>query len=177
MKKPEWEKREIAEKIKKELLPFGEILCQFSPSVKPLLGDVPKLVELEPDRESRRYLMVISSFIRIISEAERALIISLDNIHFIDNGSLLLLLEILQNIGQQSVLIIGTYRHDEVEESTFKETDRARQVRQLSSTKSGCSRSASSRCRYVVSLLSRGTMSPFCRHYSAESQRQPAVRI
>jgi len=115
MKKPEWEKREIAEKIKKELLPFGEILCQFSPSVKPLLGDVPKLVELEPDRESRRYLMVISSFIRIISEAERALIISLDNIHFIDNGSLLLLLEILQNIGQQSVLIIGTYRHDEVE--------------------------------------------------------------
>ncbi|HPI88119.1 MAG TPA: SpoIIE family protein phosphatase [Spirochaetota bacterium] len=112
--KPEWEKREIVARIKKEFYSFGEILYQFNPAIKEILGGFPKLIELEPDRETQRYLMIVARLFRVISEIEKAMVLYLGNIHLIDEGSLLLLFEILQTINDESLFIIGSYRNDEI---------------------------------------------------------------
>ncbi len=108
------DKEQIIESMKESVGESGEIIITLNPLMKEILRDVPSLVPLEPDRETKRFLMICSRFFRNLGEAGRPVVLSLDDLQWADEGSLSLLREIVQDIGKSPLLILGTYRDNEV---------------------------------------------------------------
>ncbi|MCK4796816.1 MAG: AAA family ATPase, partial [Spirochaetes bacterium] len=106
-------KKEI-NRIKDILGDLGEVIIRLNPNMKEVLGKVPKLIELEGDRENQRFLMVASNFFCNIAPKGMPSVLFLDDLQWADQGSLSLIGEILEKIEKTNLLILGTYRHDEI---------------------------------------------------------------
>ncbi|MHB9154489.1 MAG: AAA family ATPase, partial [Endomicrobiales bacterium] len=104
------------ERIKGVLGDLGGIMVQMNPRMRELLGDVPEIVPLDPERENQRFLMVSSKFFCAIVEKGKGCALFLDDLQWADEGSLNLLREIAEKIGGTNVLLLGTYRREEVGE-------------------------------------------------------------
>ncbi|HNW29533.1 MAG TPA: SpoIIE family protein phosphatase [Spirochaetota bacterium] len=105
--------RVIRESIREKAGDLGEILLRLNPLMKDILGECPPLVELEPDRENKRFLMVVGGFFKNLSDAEGSLVILLEDLHWTDRGTVELLDEILLDIAKVPLLVIGTFRGSE----------------------------------------------------------------
>ncbi len=110
----EVEKPKEVKRIKKVVGELGEIIIRLNPNMREILGDVPALVQLDTERENQRFLMVASNFFRHISEEGRICTLFLDDLQWADEGSLRLLEEIAVGINKTNLIIIGTYRSNEV---------------------------------------------------------------
>lgn len=110
----EKKKLNIKEKIKNSVGELGEIILKLNPMMKEIISECPPLVELEPDRENKRFLMVAGKFFQDMGRIENGLVIMLDDLHWSDEGSIELLNEIVQDVSKVPLLIIGTYRDNEV---------------------------------------------------------------
>ncbi len=93
---------------------LGEIAVRVNPAMSEILGPVPPLVELESDRENERFLITASRFLLGLGSFDHPLVIALDDLQWSDQGTLDLLSEIARNIAHAHVLIMGTYRDNEV---------------------------------------------------------------
>ncbi|MCK5242276.1 SpoIIE family protein phosphatase [bacterium] len=108
------EKERYIERIREAAGDLGEEILRISPLVKEMLGEVPKLVPLEPEREIQRFLRTATNFFLRISLSESPVVLYIDDLQWLDEGSLSLLKEIAAEIGNYPLLIIGTYRDNEV---------------------------------------------------------------
>ena len=95
---------------------FGEILVRLNPRIKRLIGETKALTKLEPDRENQRFLRVLSDFFCGFCEGAAGCILVLEDLQWVDAGSITLLREITGKIGGSRLLVLGTYRDNEVEE-------------------------------------------------------------
>ncbi|MBU1075845.1 MAG: AAA family ATPase, partial [Spirochaetes bacterium] len=95
---------------------LGDIVIRLNPNMRDILGEVPDLVPLEPEKENQRFLLVVSNFLCHLSDRSHACIIFLDDLQWADEGSLHLLQAIINSISKTNLLIIGTYRDNEVDE-------------------------------------------------------------
>ncbi len=102
-------------KMKEVLGDLGGIIEKISPFIKDLIGQSPPLIELEPERENRRFLTVSSNFFRNISTKEEPLVLYIDDLQWSDGGSLTLLEEITSEIKDSHLLVLGNYRDNEVD--------------------------------------------------------------
>jgi signal transduction histidine kinase/tRNA A-37 threonylcarbamoyl transferase component Bud32 len=96
---------------------LGEILMRLNPAMKEILGEFPALISLDPERENKRFLMVLAKFFCSLGEKGRPCVLFLDDLHWADDGTLSLLLEAIQDIKGAPLLIVGTYRDNEVSAS------------------------------------------------------------
>ena len=110
----EKKRSEVKEKIKKGLGELGMIILNLNPIMKEIIGECPPLVELEPDRENKRFLMVVSRFFQELALIEDGLVFILEDLQWSDEAGHKLMMEITQNISGFPLLIIGTYRNNEV---------------------------------------------------------------
>ncbi len=94
---------------------FGEILVRLNPRIKRFLGETKALVELEPARENQRFLRVLSDFFCSYCEKAGGCVLVLEDLQWVDDGSIGLLREISGKIAGSHLLVIGTYRNDEVD--------------------------------------------------------------
>ncbi len=108
--------REIRDGLRDKTGDLGGIILSLNPFMKEILGECPPLVELEPDRENKRFLMVVSAFFSNLSLIEGSLVILLDDLHWTDRGSIELLEEMILDISRFPLLLVGTFRGSEVEE-------------------------------------------------------------
>ena len=76
--------------------------------------DIPEAPALEPDAERLRLFESVTSFIRTASEA-KPLVLFLDDIHWADKPSLLLLRYLAGSITSDRVLVLGAYRDVELD--------------------------------------------------------------
>ncbi|MBN1898119.1 MAG: diguanylate cyclase [Spirochaetes bacterium] len=104
-------------RIKKVLGELGEIIIRLNGNMSEILGKVPDLVKLDPERENQRFLMVASNFFCNIGKQEKIGVIYLDDLQWADEGSIRLLEEISGSIADSKVLILGTFRSNEVGEN------------------------------------------------------------
>jgi len=111
------ERNGIAESLREEFGDLGEILIKFNPSLEELLGPCPPPVALEPVREYKRFLMVVSQFIFKLSDLAGGLVVVLENLQWTDEGTVNLMHELLNEINDHPLVIIGLYREDEVPET------------------------------------------------------------
>jgi class 3 adenylate cyclase len=96
-----------------ELGPSAPEVAQLVPEVRDRLGDVPEPPELEPDQARFRLFDSVTTFLRNAS-GSRPLVIVLDDLHWADEPSLLLLKFVARNLSDTGLLVVGTYRDVEL---------------------------------------------------------------
>ncbi len=110
------EKEKSIKRMKESAGELGEIVCRLNPVMRDVLGEVPSLVGLDPDKENQRFQMVCSRFFRALGEKGKPVVIALDDIQWVDDGSLSLLSVILEELRTDPVLVIGSYRDNEIKQ-------------------------------------------------------------
>ncbi|MDD5067078.1 MAG: SpoIIE family protein phosphatase, partial [bacterium] len=103
-------------RIRKNLGELGEIIFRLNPNIKEILGEMPDLVPLEPEKENQRFLIVVADFFCQLADEGQVCILFLDDLQWADEGSFRLLESISQRINRSNLLILGTYRSNEVSE-------------------------------------------------------------
>ncbi|MBI5208137.1 MAG: protein kinase, partial [Candidatus Firestonebacteria bacterium] len=109
--------KEEVKRIKDELGNLGKIIIDFNMNMKSVLGKVKELVSLDPEREHQRFLRTISEFFCKLSREKNLCVLYLDDLQWADEGSLSLIKEIAEKIENKNLLILGTYRDNEVDEN------------------------------------------------------------
>lgn len=110
--------RFLSEEISRIKNILGDLIAaivKINPRLEHLIGATQKLVPLEPERETQRFLMALADFFCNLVEPNRTCVLFLDDLQWADEGSLHLLQEILRKIDGFKLLILGTYRDNEVE--------------------------------------------------------------
>jgi serine/threonine protein kinase/AraC-like DNA-binding protein len=110
----EEERRSMIDELQDEFGNLGEIIIKLNPTMEELLGQCPPLVALEPEREYKRFLMIVSQFILKLSDLAGGLVLVMENLQWTDEGTVNLLHELLNEINRHPLVIIGLYRDDEV---------------------------------------------------------------
>ena len=84
-------------------------IAKLVPELRQQFDDIPPPVELPPEQQ-RHFLF--SNFLAWVGRVSRVspLVLLLDDLHWADESTLLLLQHLAQHLGQLPVLIVGTYR-------------------------------------------------------------------
>jgi signal transduction histidine kinase/tRNA A-37 threonylcarbamoyl transferase component Bud32 len=104
----------ISERIKNALGDLGGIVVNLNLRIEKIFGQTKKLVPLEPERENQRSLLVLSDFFCSLADQNQACVLFLDDLQWADESSLNLLIEILGKISNSNLLVLGTYRNNEI---------------------------------------------------------------
>ncbi|MCX7745425.1 MAG: diguanylate cyclase [Clostridia bacterium] len=115
-KYPESKRTKIKEKMRGFIDELGGVILKLNPVVEEVLGECPPLVELDIQKENQRFLTVVSQFFYNLGKIEKGIVIMLDDLQWSDEGSLDLLNELIKEISKYPVLIVGTYRDNELYE-------------------------------------------------------------
>ena len=89
-------------------------VAKLVPELRQLLSDIPRPIELPPEQQ-RRYLF--SNFVSFVERASRVTpqVWLIDDLHWADDSTLLLLEHVARQVSQMPMLIIGTYRDVDLE--------------------------------------------------------------
>ena len=109
------------EKLKNNILEavgdLGQIIVELAPEMELVIGIQPALEKLPPEESQNRMMTYFSRFMETISSKEHPLVIFIDDLQWIDSGSLFLLRALLENSKLSYVLFIGAYRDNEMDEN------------------------------------------------------------
>jgi DNA-binding SARP family transcriptional activator len=84
-------------------------IAQVVPEIRALLPDIPAPPELDPDQARFRFFESVTSFLVRLSE-RHPLVLILDDLHWADRSSLMLLEFLGDEIEAQRIMLIGMYR-------------------------------------------------------------------
>ncbi|MDD5065957.1 MAG: SpoIIE family protein phosphatase [bacterium] len=115
-KKEKEEKEKEISRLQIVLGDLGEIIVSINPGMEELLGKQPELIPLDPEREHRRFLMIASKFFLNLGTLQEPFVFYLDDLQWSDEASLTLFQDIISRIKDHPVLILATYRDNEVNE-------------------------------------------------------------
>ncbi|MDD4907993.1 MAG: AAA family ATPase [Candidatus Omnitrophica bacterium] len=112
---PQEEQDVHVKRIKDALGELGGVIVKIAPAIIDLIGEPPKLVELEPEKERIRFLITVTNFILSLSFKDSPLLIFLDDLQWVDEGSLDILGRLAEKISSASLVIIASYRDTDVD--------------------------------------------------------------
>jgi PAS domain S-box-containing protein len=92
----------------------AQIIVDFIPDLELIIGKQPTVPPLEITESQNRFNLVFQKFIRIFIHPEYPLVIFLDDLQWADSASLTLIQLLMMSTDIQHLLLIGTYRHHEV---------------------------------------------------------------
>ncbi|MCY6369107.1 ATP-binding protein [Clostridium ganghwense] len=112
------ESQEKIEEFKKEFLKAvgnnGQIITDFVPEVEYIIGKQPIDEELTVGEGQNTFSMVFVKFIEIFLRKKYPIVFSLDDLQWIDSASLQFVEMLTNYTKDSSLLIIGTYREEEM---------------------------------------------------------------
>ena len=114
---PKVEQEEHAKRIKETLGELGAEVVKISPAICDLIGRPPELVSLDPEKEKFRFLVTVTNFVACLATAESPLLMFLDDLQWVDDGSILVLEKLAEKIPQCPMLLVINYRDNEVDSS------------------------------------------------------------
>lgn len=94
--------------------PNGQLLIDNLPELELIIGAQPAVLELPPTEARNRLNLVFQNFIQVFAQPEHPLVIFLDDLQWADSASLRLMERLLLTLDSHNLLIIGTYRTNEV---------------------------------------------------------------
>ena len=106
-----------AKKIKHVLDVNGGVLTEVIPLLELIIGKQNPVPKLGPSESQNRFNLVIQSFVRAISKQEHPLVIFIDDWQWADSGSLSVLELLMTDSDNTHLMLIGTYRDNEVDTS------------------------------------------------------------
>src|SRR5467141_3868968 len=101
--------------LREALGPNGQLMVDFVPELKLIIGDQPPVPELSPQDAQRRFQLVFRRFISVFAQPEHPLVLFLDDLHWLDTATLDLLEDLLTRADLHHLLLIGAYRDNEVD--------------------------------------------------------------
>lgn len=93
----------------------ARLITDVIPQLTKIIDNQPEVTKLQPAEQEARFNMVILDFIYAFSTTESPLVIFLDDLQWADLPSLNLVKRILENPRDERVMIIGSYRDNEVD--------------------------------------------------------------
>lgn len=95
----------------------GQIIINLIPKLASIIGKQSNITELNTVDSENRFNLVWLNFINVFATKEHPLVIFLDDLQWADSASLNLIKLLLTSPHIKHLLIIGTYRHNEVNNS------------------------------------------------------------
>lgn len=119
------------EKLRRCLGNTAGVIARIVPDFEDRLGEIPAPPELG-NAEAERFRL-FDSVARFLNAAarERPLLIVLDDLHWSDDSSLRLLEFVCRGLSDQPIIVIGTYRDEELRSSTLATLGNIRRIRQF----------------------------------------------
>lgn len=93
---------------------LGQILIDVIPEIELILGAQPTVPPLGAVESQNRFNLVLQEFIRVFAQCDRPLVVILDDLQWADTALLNLIEQLLCNLQDQALCLIGTYRPREV---------------------------------------------------------------
>ena len=118
--------RQLLAKSDADLVPWREALClaldslgrlivDLVPELQLIIGDQPPVPEVSPQDAQRRFQLVVRRFIAVFARPDHPLALFLDDLQWLDMATLDLLDDLLTRSDLGHLLLIGAYRHNEVD--------------------------------------------------------------
>lgn len=92
----------------------GRLISDLIPELSLLIGDQPAVAELPPNEAQNRFFMTFRRFLSVWATAEHPLVLFLDDLQWIDPGSLKLLEYLATHPELRHLMLICAYRDNEV---------------------------------------------------------------
>lgn len=110
---------ERKEQVERLVEPYGHLLLDFAPEWKKILTEPREPLKLGPQEQRNVLTNIIAGLFSAFSDPVHPLILFLDDLQWIDEGSCLLLRELLSSarIPLKGFLCMGTFREEEIEEA------------------------------------------------------------
>ncbi|MCF2505399.1 AAA family ATPase [Dyadobacter sp. CY107] len=96
---------------------FGRIIIDVIPELEKIIGSQPIVEALTPIEAQNRFVNVFTQFINVFTKKQHPLVIFLDDLHWADPSSLRFLSRVTYSVEGSNLLIIGTYRDNELTEN------------------------------------------------------------
>ncbi|MCT7957791.1 AAA family ATPase [Laspinema palackyanum] len=93
----------------------GQVITDVIPELALLIGVQPPVPELAPTETQNRFNLLFQKFIAVFAKKEHPLVLFLDDLQWVDLASLKLIQRLATASESQALLIIGTYRDNEVD--------------------------------------------------------------
>lgn len=112
------------------------LITEVIPQLSLIIGDQPAVTKLQPAEQEARFNMVLLDFIYAFSTSKSPLVIFLDDLQWSDWSSLNLMKRILENPREDSIMLIGAYRDNEIHQGhplmiTLKQINESKDVVKL----------------------------------------------
>ena len=103
-------RREIVDTVQ----PNGQLIVDVVPALELIIGPQPRVVELEPFEAQNRFNLVFQNFLQVFCKRSHPLVLFLDDMQWADGASLNLVTRIVSARATESLLVVTTYRDNEV---------------------------------------------------------------
>jgi predicted ATPase/signal transduction histidine kinase/tRNA A-37 threonylcarbamoyl transferase component Bud32 len=100
--------------IQAALGPNGQLLIDVLPALELIIGQQPRVPDLEPLEAQNRFNLVFQSFVQVFCKRAHPLVLFLDDMQWADAASLNLVTLIASARATESLLLVMTYRDNEV---------------------------------------------------------------
>ncbi|MDF2695122.1 MAG: Protein kinase, partial [Labilithrix sp.] len=92
----------------------GQLIVDIIPQLERIVGPQPAVVPLPPMEAQRRFLDVFRQLVGALARKEHPLALFLDDLQWVDSGSLELIEDLVRHPSTGHLLLLGAYRNNEV---------------------------------------------------------------
>lgn len=92
----------------------ARVLIEVIPELQLILGECPPVPELGPTESKNRFNLLLTRFIEVFARREHPLVLFLDDLQWVDAGSLQLVKQLMLDSTSGHLFLIGAYRENEV---------------------------------------------------------------
>jgi predicted ATPase/signal transduction histidine kinase len=94
--------------------PYGQLMVNLIPELALVIGEQPAVPATDPQSSHARFHRVFRGLVGVFATAEHPLVLFIDDLQWLDSGTLELLERLNTDPELRHILLIGAYRNDEV---------------------------------------------------------------
>ncbi len=103
--------------ILEALGPNAQLMVNLIPQLELVIGPQPPVPDLPPQEAQGRFQLVFRRFLGVFAREEHPLVLFLDDLQWVDVGTLVLLADLATHPDLRYLLLVGAYRDNEVDSS------------------------------------------------------------
>jgi predicted ATPase/signal transduction histidine kinase len=92
----------------------GQLMVNLIPELAHVIGEQPPIPQVEPQTAQARFHLVFRNLLSVFAKPEQPLVLFIDDLQWLDTGTLQLLERLVTEPEARNILLIGAYRDNEV---------------------------------------------------------------